>query len=536
MSIILNVETYKGQPPIEPMIINFDREGGTIGRSKQNNFILPDPERYISRQHAAILYENGGYFYEDNSLSGSYIRNRRIRIHNNKTELLDGDLIEIGEYLISVDLNLLEETEYVSDIEQIDKDDHLDADNEMEPSVYEKVKKNGTDIDAGANDYKKYGDFEAVVKFVNEKMEEVLFHQDLDPEKKQPHPYDSSSKFIADDRSSAIEADDKLSKKEDEELQDEADGKAIQVEDDEQFLNNERNRVLSEDQLELTGRDGMKHENNLEKPLLKIPAGIDFGKLLTNIQKFIKALPSILPPDEFQAFQTELNQSLGNIKEKADLIKHDKKTQSDSGQKSRYTHQPPDEIFQLFLYATGLKDVSLFKSLFKDEEIPDLMQTAGSIFRALIEGLVALISGRAEAKKQLRLKGTILGPTDNNPLKFSSNIEDTIKILLDRKQNGFISGIQAVRESYADIMSHQVAMTIGIQTALKKTLKRFDPKLYAHRYKKNLSFLQKSKCWDDYCKDYQVIVIKSLENFLDEEFIKAYEEQIEKLTESADDL
>jgi type VI secretion system FHA domain protein len=526
MSIILNVETYKGQPPIEPMIITFDQKGGTIGRSKKNNFVLPDPDRYISRQHAAILYENGVYFLKDNSLSGSYIRSRRTRVHNNKAELLDGDLIEIGEYLISVDLDLLEDTEYVSDIEQIEEDDHLDADNEMELSAYEEVKKSGVDTDAGADDQKKYGDFEAVVRFVNEKMEEVSFHQELDSEKKQSPPYDTGS--------SEIEADNKLLKKEDEALQDNVDDKAAQIEDDEPFLNNEHNRILSDSQreLEFSGSDAEKSENDLEKPLLNIPAGIDVDKLLTNIQMFIKRLPSILPSDELQAFQTELSRSLGNLNGKADLIRHNKKTQPDPDRKSTCTHQSPDEVLHSFLHAAGIKDVSLFKA----EEIPDLILTAGSIFRELIEGLVALITGRAETKKQLRLKGTILGPTDNNPLKFSSDIEDTIKILLDRRQNGFVSGIQAVRESYADIMSHQVAMTIGIQTALKKTLKRFDPKPYTRRYKKNPSFLQKSKCWDDYCKDYQTIVIKSLENFLDEEFIKAYEEQIEKLTQSTDDL
>jgi type VI secretion system FHA domain protein len=471
MSIILNVETYKGQPPAEPIIVTFDRESGTIGRSRKNNFVLPDPDRYISRRHATILYDNQVYFLEDSSLSGSHIRNRNIRLHKNKAELYHGDLIEIGEYLISVDLKLLEKTEQVSDIEKINENDHLDLDNEMELSAYDKVEKSGTDIDAGTNGHKKYTDFEAVVQFVNEKMEKVISHQDLDPSKRQSSPYE----------------------------------------------------------VELSGNESVAYENDLEKPLLTIPKGIDLDKLLTNIQIIIKSLPSILPPDKYQAFQTELNQSLGNnIKGTTDLITRDKKTQSDQDQKSHHTSQPLDEILQLFLYAMGIKDLSRLKN----EEVPDLMQTAGAIFRELIQGLMALITGRAETKKQLRLKGTILGPTDNNPLKFSSNIEDTIKVLLGPKQYGFVSGIQAVRESYADIMSHQIAMTVGIQRALKKTLKKFDPKPYTRKYKKNPSFLQKSKCWDDYCKDYQTIVIKSLEDFLDEEFIKAYEEQIEKLSKS----
>ena len=37
----------------------FDEDGGTIGRSLQSDWILPDPDRYISSQHATIDYKSG---------------------------------------------------------------------------------------------------------------------------------------------------------------------------------------------------------------------------------------------------------------------------------------------------------------------------------------------------------------------------------------------------------------------------------------------------------------------------------------------
>ena len=77
-------------------------------------------------------------------------------------------------------------------------------------------------------------------------------------------------------------------------------------------------------------------------------------------------------------------------------------------------------------------------------------------------------------------------------------------------------------------------MTVGIQAALKKTLERFDPEPYSQRYAKSLFFLRKAKSWDTYCEEYRDNVINSLENFLDEEFVSAYEEQMAKLAESPD--
>ncbi len=43
---------------------------GTIGRTVDNDWVLPDPERFISSRHAAISYEGGRYFINDRSTNG----------------------------------------------------------------------------------------------------------------------------------------------------------------------------------------------------------------------------------------------------------------------------------------------------------------------------------------------------------------------------------------------------------------------------------------------------------------------------------
>ena len=60
----------------------FREEGGTIGRSLQNDWILPDPDRYISGRHATITWneDRGCFFLEDlDSTNGTELDGVTIR-------------------------------------------------------------------------------------------------------------------------------------------------------------------------------------------------------------------------------------------------------------------------------------------------------------------------------------------------------------------------------------------------------------------------------------------------------------------------
>ena len=57
----------------EDAIRVFREDGGTIGRSLENDWILPDPDRFISGRHATIDYQSGSYYIADVSSNGVYI-------------------------------------------------------------------------------------------------------------------------------------------------------------------------------------------------------------------------------------------------------------------------------------------------------------------------------------------------------------------------------------------------------------------------------------------------------------------------------
>ena len=51
----------------------FSVEGGTIGRSADNDWVLPDPLRYVSAHHARVQFREGHFYLQDVSTNGVYL-------------------------------------------------------------------------------------------------------------------------------------------------------------------------------------------------------------------------------------------------------------------------------------------------------------------------------------------------------------------------------------------------------------------------------------------------------------------------------
>ena len=50
----------------------FGVHGGRLGRAADNDWVLPDPDRYVSGHHAAIEYRGGQWYVLDTSSNGTY--------------------------------------------------------------------------------------------------------------------------------------------------------------------------------------------------------------------------------------------------------------------------------------------------------------------------------------------------------------------------------------------------------------------------------------------------------------------------------
>src|SRR5271170_2011873 len=84
----------------------FGVHGGTIGRGTDNEWILPDPERYLSGKHARVDFRAGTYILVDTSSNGTYVNGAQVPLGKyHDYALKDGDYVRLGEYelLVSID-------------------------------------------------------------------------------------------------------------------------------------------------------------------------------------------------------------------------------------------------------------------------------------------------------------------------------------------------------------------------------------------------------------------------------------------------
>lgn len=81
----------------------FDETGGTIGRSSRNDWMLLDPDRFISERHARIHFHDGRFLLTDLSTNGTYLNDDRRRIPRHESVTLkSGDRLSMGHLQMEV--------------------------------------------------------------------------------------------------------------------------------------------------------------------------------------------------------------------------------------------------------------------------------------------------------------------------------------------------------------------------------------------------------------------------------------------------
>ena len=84
----------------------FGETGGTIGRGLDNDWILPDPDRFISNHHARIECVDGLFYVVDMSTNGVYLnRSRKAVTRGERQKLRDGDMLLMGKFRINVSVD-----------------------------------------------------------------------------------------------------------------------------------------------------------------------------------------------------------------------------------------------------------------------------------------------------------------------------------------------------------------------------------------------------------------------------------------------
>ena len=181
----------------------------------------------------------------------------------------------------------------------------------------------------------------------------------------------------------------------------------------------------------------------------------------------------------------------------------------------------------------GFQDKNL-----SDEQIAQINRLSGEVLREMVSGLMQVLGSRSAIKNEFRMNVTTIQPVENNPLKFSANVEDALENMFIKQGNAYKKPVDAVHDGFEGIAEHQVAIIAGIREAFKGVVERFDPVVLEQRFSKLrksglIPGSQKARFWDSYQDYYNELVgdmDRSFQYLYGDEFVRAYETQLQKMS------
>jgi len=201
---------------------------------------------------------------------------------------------------------------------------------------------------------------------------------------------------------------------------------------------------------------------------------------------------------------------------------------ADSGAKPAASRQPVDSgdrqgnLLAAFLRGLGFEGMSLPNPEWTLERI-------GAAARATVSGLRQILIARARIKDEFRINRTVIVPAGNNPLKFSLDDDDALRMLLGIDHRGSMKPDAAIAEAFSDLRLHELATISAMQKAVRKLLEQFAPEDFERQTPNGtlqLGAQRKAKAWDLFVQRHRS-VSKALEDDFDsvfgKEFARAYE-------------
>jgi predicted component of type VI protein secretion system len=193
------------------------------------------------------------------------------------------------------------------------------------------------------------------------------------------------------------------------------------------------------------------------------------------------------------------------------------------------------EAIRAFMAALGTSDLRLTEA-----ELVLTMSRLGATLREMIIGLREILMTRSSIKSEFRIDQTMITAGKNNPLKFSVSPELAIESMTRPSVKGYLDADEAARQALDDIKAHEIGMVTGMEAALKGVLARLDPNELTSKIESTggISAMfrgKKAQYWETYEKMYAEISDQAENDFHDlfaREFSQAYKDQLKRLKDA----
>lgn len=408
----------------------FGVTGGRIGRSADNDWILPDPDRYVSSHHAEVRFEAGRWLLEDVSTNGIFVNGADTPLsQHGPCELKDGDRLRMGDYDILVSI-----------------DERMDFPPEATGQTPQPAAKNKS---------KSRAEQRAELEELNIEIDinELLSSTAPEPDIAASGPFEIGNAYgMGVPRSNAARAGAPTG------------GNAAEKYED----------------IPLT-----------PSPVLSREAGIDWHLKTRRLQNEVKPAERPRGTDG----HNELHAGL-----------------------------------EAFCRGAGVDPASIAA-----EAQATMLTLAGQMLREVVLGMMEALKARGEIKSRLDAGNTPMQALDNNPFKVATSVDDALRKLLDTQNSRYLGPVESLRESFADLRSHQQAVIAAMHAALNGTMNRVDPGELQERFDRSLNrgtlmgAANKLKYWDMYAEFFQVLNQRNGDGLpisFAEDFARAYGERL----------
>ncbi|PYY86524.1 type VI secretion system-associated FHA domain protein TagH [Pseudomonas sp. TKO26] len=502
MSLCLTITSYHkitpGQCPEKLM----DQGMMAIGRSSDNDWVLPDPERLVSARHCVIQYKDGRYYLTDNSTNGVELVRAGIRMRRGNSEPLeDGEVIRIGDYEISarIDFSLNRAQVEAFSGDSSNSFEALMGRQAVAPTPIEPIAMAPVAHFQGASAQDTFPD---LFDFLTPSATPAATQPDHVPAEQ--HDFRPPTPTAV---PQPVPPPQPLAPQ----------GGALIPEDWDLFGDTPARPIPAP--------APVPEAAPLTAPVAPDPfAGIGlFGAEPPQPQPQPQPRPvevaapplavaAVAPPPTAQAPQAPV------------------------AAPAPAPVAPQVDLLQAFLRGAGLDQLRI-----DPQQAQAQMESLGRSYRLMVEGLIDVLRARSSLKGEFRMQQTMIRPVENNPLKFAPNVDEAMLLLLRHSNQAFMAPDQAVQDSFDDLRAHQLAVMAGVEAAIKHLLGRFEPAELEARMARpgglgNLfSGSRQAQNWQQFTALYKQISQEAQDDFQDlfgREFSRAYEEHTQRLRRS----
>jgi len=534
---------FKNQPLERPFGTDFKENGGTIGRSTESTIILPDDKRYISRIQASVRFTEGRYLLSHHGSAIQTLLNGEPVPDDSEVELRDGDELRIADYVLQVSLlgNPRQNSTAPDPFADLFSEPLSDQSSYRESSPRPSVTAKQSDGISGKP-------LEAPRSNASSSS---LIPDDFDPFAETMTLNDSPAPVISEGMHQAPASGPSLD--ETFGLRDDGSNDPLAFFGSGAASESERRAIPAQSRNSVRStsdhaplmdtafraprpqlhNDHARHDGRAEEPNARSATSPDDMVLSWQTAPQADSAPAIksvsLPPAHDVAPPVRRPEMRG-----ADLPG----ASVESVPGATQAHKREGAVAELELLRAFLAGAGIPEDAVRGGLTPESARLLGQLLHEAVRGTLDLLLARALTKREIRADVTVIVARENNPLKFSPNADAALRNLISPQGAGFMNPMDAMRDAFNDLRSHQFGFMAGMRGALEGVLARFEPAQLEQTLTRNrmrdalLPATRRARLWQLYEELYRDIMKEAEDDFqtlFGREFLRAYEAQIAKL-------